>query len=123
MGKRTSRTVTKNQRIAEQALANLVADADGDPRDLHVRHARANPNGRYQKRIKAKTANQLRFMEVIDACDISFGVGPAGTGKTFVAVRKALEMLATNKIGKIVLSRPAKEAAGESLGYLKGGME
>jgi phosphate starvation-inducible PhoH-like protein len=62
-------------------------------------------------------------MDVIDNSVIAFGIGPAGTGKTFIAVRKALEMLAAKKVKKIVLSRPAKEAAGERLGFLPGDME
>jgi phosphate starvation-inducible PhoH-like protein len=123
MGRKTSRTNTKNQRIAQQALATLVMDFDADPRTLDIKHRRANPDSSFKKRIKAKTPKQSEFMEAIDNATIVFGVGPAGTGKTYIAVRKALEMLATNQVNKIVLSRPAMEAEGEKLGFLPGSME
>lgn len=123
MGRKTSRTNTKNQRIAQQALATLVMDFDADPRTLDIKHRRANPDSSFKKRIKPKTPKQAEFMEAIDNATIIFGVGPAGTGKTYIAVRKALEMLATNQVNKIVLSRPAMEAEGEKLGFLPGSME
>jgi phosphate starvation-inducible PhoH-like protein len=123
MGRKTSRTNTKNQRIAQQALATLVLDFDADPRTLDIKHKRANPDSSFKKRIKPKTAKQGEFMDAIDNATIIFGVGPAGTGKTYIAVRKALEMLATNQVSKIVLSRPAMEAEGEKLGFLPGSME
>jgi phosphate starvation-inducible PhoH-like protein len=123
MGRKTSRTNTKNQRIAQQALATLVMDFEGDPRTLDIKHRRANPDSSFRKRIKPKTAKQGEFMDAIDNATIIFGVGPAGTGKTYIAVRKALEMLATNQVSKIVLSRPAMEAEGEKLGFLPGSME
>lgn len=124
MGNRTSRTATKQKRIAHQALATLVMDPDSaDTRDVPIRHRRANPDSKFQKKIKPKTLRQAEFAEAIDTSTITFGIGPAGTGKTFIAVRKALEMLATNQVSKIVLSRPAMEAEGEKLGFLPGGME
>lgn len=124
MGKRVSRTNRNNARVAEQALANLDLDSGFKPRGYAARHERANPNmAMSQKKIRPKTPNQAEFMDVIDGSTIAFGIGPAGTGKTFIAVRKALEMLAAKKVRKIVLSRPAKEAAGERLGFLPGDME
>jgi phosphate starvation-inducible PhoH-like protein len=123
MGRKTSRTNTKNQRIAQQALATLVMDFEADPRTLDIKHRRANPDSSFKKRIKPKTEKQVEFMDAIDNATIIFGVGPAGTGKTYIAVRKALEMLATNQVNKIILSRPAMEAEGEKLGFLPGSME
>lgn len=123
MGRKTSRTNDRNQRIAQNALANLVLDTEGDPRDLDFKHRRAAPNSAYKKKAKAKTQKQQEFMDAVDLSIITFGVGPAGTGKTYIAVRKALEMLATNQVNKIVLSRPAMEAEGERLGFLPGDME
>jgi len=125
MGRGTQRRNTKNQRIAQQALATLVMDFEGDPRDPDIRHRRANPahDSSFKKRVRARTALQGEFMEAIDEATVIFGMGPAGTGKTYAAVRKALELLATNQVRKIVLTRPAMEAAGERLGFLPGDMK
>jgi phosphate starvation-inducible PhoH-like protein len=122
MGKRISRTTTKNQRIAQQGLANLLIEPQDGRQEVQVKHYRANPD-KFQKRIKPKTPRQAKLMQAIDDSLITFGIGPAGTGKTFIAVRKALEMLATNSVSKIVLSRPAMEAEGERIGFLPGSME
>ena len=71
------------------------------------------------KNIKVKNLNQLKYMETIDNSTITFGIGPAGTGKTFLAVASAVKMYSSDQIKKIVLTRPAVEA-GERLGYLPG---
>ena len=71
------------------------------------------------KSIKVKNINQFKYMETISNSTITFGIGPAGTGKTFLAVASAVKLYAENKIRKIVLTRPAVEA-GERLGYLPG---
>jgi len=71
------------------------------------------------KNIKVKNVNQLKYMETIENSTITFGIGPAGTGKTFLAVASAVKMYSNNQIKKIVLTRPAVEA-GERLGYLPG---
>ncbi len=71
------------------------------------------------KNIKVKNLNQLKYLETIDNSTITFGIGPAGTGKTFLAVASAVKMYSSNQIKKIVLTRPAVEA-GERLGYLPG---
>jgi phosphate starvation-inducible PhoH-like protein len=73
------------------------------------------------KRIQPKTAGQARYVDSIRAHDITFAIGPAGTGKTYLAVALAVEALKQQKMRKIVLVRPAVEA-GESLGYLPGDM-
>ena len=71
------------------------------------------------KFIKVKNINQFKYLEIIDNSTITFGIGTAGTGKTFLAVASAVKMYSENKIKKIVLTRPAVEA-GERLGYLPG---
>jgi len=73
------------------------------------------------RRIVPKTAGQARYIDSIRAHDITFAVGPAGTGKTYLAVAVAVEALKHHLMRKIVLVRPAVEA-GESLGYLPGDM-
>ena len=71
------------------------------------------------KSIKVKNVTQFKYIETIDDSTITFGIGPAGTGKTFLAVASAVKMYNDEKIKKIVLTRPAVEA-GERLGYLPG---
>tara|TARA_B100000953_G_scaffold67006_1_gene53683 strand:+ start:1391 stop:2272 length:882 start_codon:yes stop_codon:yes gene_type:complete len=71
------------------------------------------------REIKTRTKNQLRYIEAIRANDLSFGIGPAGTGKTYLAVAAAIESLQKEEVKRIILVRPAVEA-GESLGFLPG---
>ena len=70
-----------------------------------------------RKQIKPRTKNQDTFVKMIDSHELNFGIGPAGTGKTYLAVAKGVEFLQTGKVEKIVLIRPAVEA-GEKLGFL-----
>ena len=69
--------------------------------------------------IRPKTLNQKRYVDAIDHNTIVFGIGPAGTGKTYLAVAKAVQALQSKQVNRIILTRPAVEA-GESLGYLPG---
>ena len=71
------------------------------------------------KIIKVKNINQFKYMDMIQDSTITFGIGQAGTGKTFLAVASAVKLYSEQKIKKIVLTRPAVEA-GERLGYLPG---
>ncbi|ERJ13825.1 PhoH family protein [Haloplasma contractile] len=74
------------------------------------------------KSIYVKTLMQKTYVKAIESCDLVFGVGPAGTGKTYIAVVKAVHMLKQQEIKKIILTRPAVEA-GESLGFLPGDLK
>jgi phosphate starvation-inducible PhoH-like protein len=76
----------------------------------------------FVKNVRPKSQGQTALMEAIDAHALVLALGPAGTGKTYLAITKAVEALETGKVGRIVLSRPAVEA-GESLGFLPGAME
>ena len=69
--------------------------------------------------IRAKTLNQKRYVDAIDSNTVVFGIGPAGTGKTYLAVAKAVQALQAKRVTRIVLTRPAVEA-GERLGFLPG---
>ena len=71
------------------------------------------------KTIRPKTLNQKRYVDAIDAHTIVFGIGPAGTGKTYLAMAKAVQALQAKMVNRIILTRPAVEA-GERLGYLPG---
>lgn len=76
----------------------------------------------YLKTLKPKSDGQARLLEAIDRYSLVTALGPAGTGKTYLAIAKAVEALEAGKVGRIVLSRPAVEA-GESIGFLPGDME
>ena len=75
-----------------------------------------------KKNIYPRSSNQLKFVNLIKEKDLVFGVGPAGTGKTYLAVACAVEALLKKEISKIILSRPAVEA-GERLGFLPGDLK
>jgi len=78
--------------------------------------------GRKGQPVKARTAGQRRFIEQYDKSDLVFAIGPAGTGKTYLAITLAIRALKRNEVSKIILSRPAVEA-GETLGFLPGDMK
>jgi phosphate starvation-inducible PhoH-like protein len=83
-----------------------------------------NPDGdyrdrKYVKNVKAQSEAQQQFMDAVDTHSVVLALGPAGTGKTYLAIAKAVEALEAGKVSRIVLSRPAVEA-GESLGFLPG---
>jgi phosphate starvation-inducible PhoH-like protein len=71
------------------------------------------------KNIRPKTLNQKRYVDAIDQHTVVFGIGPAGTGKTYLAVAKAVQALQAKQVSRIILTRPAVEA-GERLGFLPG---
>lgn len=72
--------------------------------------------------VQAKNAGQQAYIEAIHEHDIVFGVGPAGTGKTYLATKCAIEQLDKGKVSKIIITRPAVEA-GEALGFLPGDLK
>ncbi len=82
----------------------------------------ANRDKSYLKTVKPRSDGQRELMEAIDSKNLTLALGPAGTGKTYLAVAKAVEALERGDVEKIILSRPAMEA-GESLGYLPGALE
>jgi len=77
---------------------------------------------RYIKNVKPRSEGQARLMTAIDDHNLVMAMGPAGTGKTYLAVSKAVEALESGQVGRIVLSRPAVEA-GEHIGFLPGALE
>ena len=97
------------------ALAAIDADAlvndDIEPQEVTIRVKRGT--------IRGRGANQAKYLHAIATHDINFGIGPAGTGKTFLAVASAVEALNESRVQRLVLVRPAVEA-GEKLGFLPG---
>lgn len=77
---------------------------------------------KYVKNVRAMSPMQQRLIEAIDTSSVVAALGPAGTGKTYLAIAKAVEWLEQNKVARIVLTRPAVEA-GESLGFLPGDLQ
>jgi phosphate starvation-inducible protein PhoH and related proteins len=100
-----------------KTAAQLLAD---DPTiDLRDYFLKSTLTQSGRKRIAPKTVNQRRYLEAIDQHDIVFGIGPAGTGKTYLAMAQAVSFLLAKKVNRIILARPAVEA-GEKLGFLPG---
>ena len=96
----------------------------GKPFETHLHNGNGNTivHGRSGKVIKAKTRNQKRLVEASETNDIVFALGPAGTGKTYVAVALAVRALKNKLVKKIIMTRPAVEA-GENLGFLPGDLK
>jgi phosphate starvation-inducible PhoH-like protein len=104
-----------------KTAAQLVSEnPDVQLRDYFVRFAATRPSGRRQ--VAPKSVNQRTYLDAIDAFDIVFGIGPAGTGKTYLAVAQAVAFLLAKKVTRIILARPAVEA-GEKLGFLPGDLQ
>ncbi len=109
-----------------------LSEFEGDPRIRRLpverawsplpRRAEDERDQGYVKTVRPLSEGQKAMMEAVDAHNLVLALGPAGTGKTYLAISKAVEALEAGKVGRIVLSRPAVEA-GESLGFLPGDME
>jgi len=97
----------------------LTQDPDIELTDYFLKGA-ARTAGRRQ--VSPKSVTQRRYLEAIEAADIVFGVGPAGTGKTYLAMAQAVSFLVSKRVSRIVLARPAVEA-GEKLGFLPGDLQ
>ncbi|HEX8922133.1 MAG TPA: PhoH family protein [Pyrinomonadaceae bacterium] len=102
-----------------EAFAQIAEDRAYSLRDYFTK-ARFNPAGK--KQVAPKSATQRRYIEAIQDKDIVFGIGPAGTGKTYLAVAMAVQALMQKQVNRIVLARPAVEA-GEKLGFLPGDLQ
>ena len=98
-------------------VSQLVEDDAGvDLRDYFVRGP-VRASGK--RHVTPKTVNQRRYRDAIESYDVVFGVGPAGTGKTYLAMAQAVAFLTAKRVSRIILARPAVEA-GEKLGFLPG---
>ena len=99
----------------ERSLAMLTGGGNDRPADVLTLNIVSNRG----RTIRPKTVNQKRYVEAIDEHTIVFGIGPAGTGKTYLAMAKAVQALQAKQVTRIILTRPAVEA-GERLGFLPG---
>ena len=102
-----------------EAFAQIAEDRAYSLKDYFTR-SRFSPAGK--KQVAPKSAMQRRYVEAIQQKDIVFGIGPAGTGKTYLGVAMAVQALMQKQVNRIVLARPAVEA-GEKLGFLPGDLQ
>ena len=125
----------KSRAGAKQAVSALAAQADSgrEVTEADVRVAIGNaragtgkapagglPSGR-RGQVAPRTPGQARYLDALTKCDLVFGLGPAGTGKTFLAVAHGAGLLLRGEVDRLIVSRPAVEA-GERLGFLPGDM-
>jgi len=102
-----------------EAFAQIAEDRAFSLRDYFTK-ARFNPSGK--KQVAPKSATQRKYIQAIQDRDVVFGIGVAGTGKTYLAVAMAVQALIQKQVNRIVLARPAVEA-GEKLGFLPGDLQ
>ncbi|HET7694334.1 MAG TPA: PhoH family protein [Vicinamibacterales bacterium] len=104
-----------------RTAATLVAqDENVELAEYFLRSTTKAAGGKRQ--VTPKSVNQKRYLDAIEAHDIVFGIGPAGTGKTYLAMAQAVSFLLAKRVSRIILARPAVEA-GEKLGFLPGDLQ
>ena len=129
--------VERGEALVEELLTLLRSGQDLDRSTLELAASLSSAQGDWAKdlstivgdvilehrgrRIRPKTVNQKAYVDAIRNNTITFGIGPAGTGKTYLAMAMATSALLTGKVARIILTRPAVEA-GEKLGFLPGGL-
>jgi phosphate starvation-inducible PhoH-like protein len=129
--------VARAERVLEQ-LASLLRDgyklgkgdvktaaqlvAQNEQVELADYFLRGAPRASGKRQVLPKSVNQRRYLDAIDAHDIVFGIGPAGTGKTYLAMAQAVSYFLAKRVSRIILARPAVEA-GEKLGFLPGDLQ
>ena len=117
MAKRSARYKTREYQESESATVHpLFPGAGWTPLDSDAR------DRKYVKNVRAMSPLQQRLIDAIEERTVVLALGPAGTGKTYLAIAKAVEALEQGRVSRIVLTRPAVEA-GESLGYLPGDLQ
>ena len=105
--------------LSVDAVVRSIAMLESKPVDHPAEVLSLNIVSNRGRSIRPKTANQKRYVDAIEDHTITFGIGPAGTGKTYLAMAKAVSALQAKKVNRIILTRPAVEA-GEHLGFLPG---
>ncbi|MDT0270763.1 PhoH family protein [Streptomyces sp. DSM 44915] len=112
---RTGQPLTEDAVERSIAMLRGTGGDDASPAQVLTQNILSNRG----KTIRPKTLNQKRYVDAIDQHTIVFGIGPAGTGKTYLAMAKAVQALQSKQVNRIILTRPAVEA-GERLGFLPG---
>lgn len=116
MAKRSARYKSRESADNENVRPLFPSRSGWSPRDDGTR------DRKYVKNVRAMSPAQQRLMTAIDERAVSLALGPAGTGKTYLAIAKGVEAIEAGRVTRLVLSRPAVEA-GESLGFLPGDLE
>ncbi|HET9830163.1 MAG TPA: PhoH family protein [Vicinamibacterales bacterium] len=106
---------------ADVKTASEMVARDEDV-DLREHFMKGTLTAAGKRRVAPKSVNQRRYLDEIEKNDIVFGIGPAGTGKTYLAMAQAVAYLVAKKVNRIILARPAVEA-GEKLGFLPGDLQ
>ena len=115
--------LTNNEKIDEQKILYAISvEQEGGGIDVSKLGSDCVAINVKGQPIKTKTFGQKKYVEAIDKNTIVFGIGPAGTGKTYLAVAKAVTALKRREVSRIILTRPAVEA-GEKLGFLPGDLQ
>ena len=118
-----ARLARSNEDLSEQQVGYVISMVrDGNERELQSFDNDCICITTRGKPIKAKTVGQKRYVDAISKNTVVFGIGPAGTGKTFLAVAMAVRALRQKQVNRIILTRPAIEA-GEKLGFLPGDLQ
>ena len=118
MAKRVSRYKSRSFGFAENENVHCLFPAA----DRYQEHEKTVRDRKYVKNLRAMSPMQQQLMDAIESGSVVLSLGPAGTGKTYLAIAKAVEALDAGRVSRIVLSRPAVEA-GESLGFLPGDLQ
>lgn len=113
--------VSKNNPLTPDAVRRVVGMLSADNGESPADVLSLDILSRRGRTIRPKTLNQKRYVDAIDQHTVVFGIGPAGTGKTYLAMAKAVQALQAKQVNRIILTRPAVEA-GERLGYLPGSL-
>lgn len=111
--------IDRGEQLGVDTVRRAIDMLAGDAADQAADVLTHNIVSRRGRTIRPKTLNQKRYVDSIDNHTIVFGIGPAGTGKTYLAMAKAVQFLQEKKVNRIILTRPAVEA-GEKLGFLPG---
>ena len=113
--------IRSGQQLTPDAVTRAISMMRQIPQDHPGEVLSLNIVSNRGRTIRPKTANQKRYVDAIEENTITFGIGPAGTGKTYLAMAKAVAALQAKKVTRIILTRPAVEA-GEHLGFLPGSL-
>jgi phosphate starvation-inducible PhoH-like protein len=116
---RTGQPMTEDAVERSIAMLRASGNGEGDGPETPAEVLTQNILSSRGRTIRPKTLNQKRYVDAIDKHTIVFGIGPAGTGKTYLAMAKAVQALQAKQVSRIILTRPAVEA-GERLGFLPG---
>jgi phosphate starvation-inducible protein PhoH and related proteins len=116
---RTGQPMTEDAVERSIAMLRVSENGTGDGPETPAEVLTQNILSSRGRTIRPKTLNQKRYVDAIDKHTIVFGIGPAGTGKTYLAMAKAVQALQSKQVNRIILTRPAVEA-GERLGFLPG---